>query len=106
MEYKGPLPKITVQKLYIVYIKTIQNAKFVYILYKKIAQIKISYVNECTRHVHQIPTYSPMQKIYKLQTEKSLKLEMYVFCTYKQFTIYRKPIQLANLNCLCSFLCI
>ena len=33
-------------------------------MYTKIAQIKILYDNECTKNVHQIPTY--IQKIYKL----------------------------------------
>ena len=36
------------------------------------------------------------QNLYKVQTEKSLKLEMYVFCTYKQCLNYTKAIQLAN----------
>ena len=37
-----------------------------------------------------------VQNLYKVQTEKGLKLEMYVFCTYKQCTNYTKPIQLAD----------
>ena len=46
------------------YTKIIQNTKFVYILHKKIVQIKILYDNERTKNVHQIPTY--IQKMYKL----------------------------------------
>ena len=45
------------------YTEIIQNTKFVYILYTKIAQIKIFY-DKCTRNLHQIPTY--IQKMYKL----------------------------------------
>ena len=41
-----------------------QNTKFVYALYTKIVQIKILYNNECTKNIHQIPTY--MEKMYKL----------------------------------------
>ena len=43
--------------------KPIQNVykkytkQFVYILYTKIVQIKILFDNECTKNVHQIPTY-------------------------------------------------
>ena len=37
--------------------KRLKNNKFVYILYTKIAQIKISYDHECARYAHQIPTY-------------------------------------------------
>ena len=54
------------------YTKTIQNTKFVYILYAMIVQIKISDGNECTRNVHQIPkniptnSYILLQKVYKL----------------------------------------
>ena len=59
------LTKIFVQKLYKMYLKIIQNTKFIYILHTKIVQIKILYDNECTKNVHQIPTY--VQKMYKLQ---------------------------------------
>ena len=45
------------------YTKTIQNTKFVYILYTNIVQIKVLYGNECTRNAHQIPAY--IQKMYK-----------------------------------------
>ena len=34
------------------YTKTIQNTKFVYILYTKIVQLNILYDNECTKNVH------------------------------------------------------
>ena len=74
------------------YTKTIQNTKFVYILYTNIVQIKVLYGNECTRNAHQIPAY--IQKMCK--SKNGLKLEMYVFCTYKQYIHYTKPIQLAN----------
>ena len=46
------------------YTKIIQNTKFVYILYKKIVQMKILYNNECTKNLHRISTYK--QKLYKL----------------------------------------
>ena len=51
------LTKKFVQKLYKMYTKTIQNTKFVYSLHAKIVQIKILFDNECTKNVHQIPTY-------------------------------------------------
>ena len=41
--------------------------------------------------------------LYKVQAEKSLKIEIYVFCMYKQCTNYAKPIQLANRNRPCRF---
>ena len=37
-----------------------------------------------------------VQNLYKVQTEKSLKLEMYVFFMYKQCPNYSKSIQLGN----------
>ena len=37
-----------------------------------------------------------IQNLNKAQTKNSLKLEIYVFCTYKQCTNYTKPIQLPN----------
>ena len=46
------------------YTKIIQNTGFVYILHTKIVQIKTLYDIECTKNVHQIPTY--IQKMYKL----------------------------------------
>ena len=46
------------------YTKIIQNPSFVYILYTKIVQIKISYDTEYKKNVHQIPIY--IQKMYKL----------------------------------------
>ena len=45
----------------------------------------------------------PVQNLYKVQTKNGLKLEMYVFCTYKQCTNCTKPIQVANWNGLCMF---
>ena len=39
------------------YTKIIKNTNLVYILYTEIVQIKILYDNECTKNVHQIPTY-------------------------------------------------
>ena len=63
---KSTLTKKFVQKLYKIYTKIIQNTKLVYILYTKIVQIKILYDNECTKNVHQIPTYiKKMHKLYK-----------------------------------------
>ena len=44
-----------------------------------------------------------IQNLNKAQTKNSLKLEIYVFCTYKQCTNYTKPIQLPNWNSLCMF---
>ena len=52
------LTKQFVQKLYTMYTKIIQNINFVYILYTKIAKIKLLQDNECTENVHQIPTYA------------------------------------------------
>ena len=46
------------------YAKIKQSTKFLYILYTKIVQIKILCDKECTKNVHQIPTY--IQKMYKL----------------------------------------
>ena len=71
--------------------KIIQNTKFVYILYTKIIQqIKILYDNECTKSVHQIPTYIP--KMYKVQTKNDMKLD--VCFLYKQCSNYTKCIQM------------
>ena len=56
------------------YTKIIQNTGFVNILYTKIAQIKISYDIECTKNVHQIPTYTQkMYELYKTCTKYKLK---------------------------------
>ena len=56
------------------YTKIIQNTKFVYLLYTKIVQIKISFDNERTKNVHQIPTYiQKMHKLYKTCTKCKLK---------------------------------
>ena len=44
----------------------------------------------CTKNVQTV------KNLYKIQTKNSLKIKMYVFCTYKQCTKYTKPIQLAN----------
>ena len=46
----------------------------------------------CTKNVQTV------KNLYKVQTKNSLKIKMYVFCTYKQCTKYTKPIQLANWN--------
>ena len=59
------------------YTKIIQNTNIVYILYTEIVQIKILYDNECTKNVQTV------QNLYKVQTKNSLKLKMYVICTYK-----------------------
>ena len=45
------LTKKNIQELDKTHTKIIQNTKFVYILYIKIAQIKISYNNECTKNI-------------------------------------------------------
>ena len=37
-----------------------------------------------------------VQNLHTVQTKNGLKLEMYVFCTYKQCTNYTIPTQLAN----------
>ena len=62
------------------YTKIIRNTKFVYILYAKIAQSKILYVNKCTRNVHRITVYvqnvQTVQNLYKVQAKNSLKLEI------------------------------
>ena len=46
------------------YTNIIQNTSFVYILFTKIVQIKISFDTESTKNVHQIPSY--IQKMYNL----------------------------------------
>ena len=70
-------------------------------MYIKIVQIKILYDNDCKSNKHEIPTYIPkmyktVQNLYKVPTKSNLKLDMYVFCTYKQCKKYAKPVQLAN----------
>ena len=90
------LAKTLLQKLYKMYTKVIQNTISVYVWYTKIVQIKILYDNECTKNVHQIPSYIQENKWYKVQTKNDLKFEMYAFCTYKQSTNYTKSIKLAN----------
>ena len=72
-----------------------------YILYTKIVQIKILNDHKSARNLHHIPTYIQkkvqiVQNLYKVQTNNGFKLEIYVFCTYKQCKNYTKPIQLAN----------
>ena len=79
---KSTLTKKFVQKLYKIYTKIIQNTKLVYILYTKIVQIKILYDNECTKNVHQIPTYikknaQTVQNLNKVQAKNGLKLEIF-----------------------------
>ena len=81
------------------YTKIMQNTKFVYILYTKITQIKILYDKECTKNIHQILTYiqknvQTVQNLCKVQTKNGLKLEIYVFCTYKQCKNYTKCTQM------------
>ena len=44
-----------------------------------------------------------VQNLYKVQTKKGLKLEMHIFCIYKQCTSYTKSIQIANWNDQCMF---
>ena len=58
------------------------------------------------QEIHQIATYiqknvQTVQNLYNIQTKNSLKLEICVFCTYKQCTNYIKPIQPANWNRFC-----
>ena len=84
-------------------------------MYTKIVQIKILYDNECTKHVHQIPTYiqkstnctkllyiQTMYKVHKTYTASWNDLYMF-FVHTKWCTNYTKPIQLANWNDLCMF---
>ena len=57
-----------------------------------------------------VPTSNPyiytknvsVQNVYKVQTKNDLKLELYVFCTLKKCINYTKPMELANLNGLCT----
>ena len=80
------------------YTKIIQNAKFVYILYTKIVQIKILYDNECTKNVHTKNVcflyIQTMCKVYKTHTTSKLKRPLHVFCTYTQCTNYTKCMQM------------
>ena len=56
------------------YTKIIQNTGFVNILYTKIVQIDILYDIECTKNVHQIPTYTQkMYELYKTCTKYKLQ---------------------------------
>ena len=103
------LTKKFVQTLHKIYTTILQSTKFVYILYTKILQIKILYDNECTRNVHQIPTY--IQKLYKLhkictkfRINTAWNLNCMFFCTDKQCTNYTKSIELTNWNGQCMFL--
>ena len=100
------LTKRFVQKVYKMYTKFIQNIYIVNTLYRKVVQIKNSYGNECTyiKFLHKKCTNC--RNLYKVQAEKSLKIEIYVFCMYKQCKNYGKPIQLANRNCPCRCFCI
>ena len=50
-----------------------QNTKFVYIFYTKIAQIKILYDNECTKNVHTV------QNLYNVQTKNNWNLKCMFF---------------------------
>ena len=47
-------------------------------------------------HIYKKCTNCTKLEQSKVQTKNDLKLEMYVFCTYKQCTNYAKPMQLAN----------
>ena len=52
---------------------------------------------KCTSNSYiYIKNVKTIQNLYKVQTEKRLKLEMYVFCTYKQCTNYTKYMQVAS----------
>ena len=42
-----------------------------------------------------------VQNVYTVQAKKSWKLEMYVFCIYKQCANYTKPIKLTETAFLC-----
>ena len=61
------------------------------------AQIKILYNNECTKkstsnsYIY-TKNLQTGQILYKVETKNVLELEMYVFCTYKQCTNYKKLI--------------
>ena len=57
ISHEVTLTKTFVQKLYKTHTKITQNTKFVYILYRRIVRIRILFDNECTKDVHQIPTY-------------------------------------------------
>ena len=79
------------------YTKIIKNTIFVYIVYTKIAQTKISLWywlhKKCTSISYkQTKNIQTVQNLYKMQTEKSLKLEMYVFLyvqtMYKLYKAY------------------
>ena len=80
------LTKKFVQKLNKKQTKIIRNTKFVYNLYSKCTSNSYVYTGNA----------QTVQNLYKVQTKNGLKLEMYVFCTYKQCTHYAKLIQVAN----------
>ena len=79
------------------YIKIIQNTKFVYILYTKIVQIKISYDNECTKNVYHISTHTQkMYKLYKTCTKFQPKTACNLKCIFFVHTNNVQTIQ----NCV------
>ena len=69
-------------------------------MYTKIVQIKILFDNECTKNVHQIPTYiQKMYKLYKTCTKFILKKTWnlkYMFFVHTNNVNYTKPTQLAT----------
>ena len=106
------LPSITkqfVQKLYKMQTKIIQITKFIHIfctqrLYKSKFRMKMNvqkmYIKlQIYIYIKKIifvytKVVQTVQNLYKVQIERSLKLEMYVFCTCKQCANYAVPIQL------------
>ena len=104
-----PLPKIctkTIKNVYKNYAKQLiciysiykdcTNLNFVlYWIYKKCTSNSYIYIYIYTTNVQTI------QNLYKVQIKNGLRLEMYVYCIYKQCTNYTKLIQLANWNSFC-----
>lgn len=76
---------------------THHNTKFVYSFVHKDCTNQTFNDHECTRNVHQILTCKQqnvqiIQNLHKLQTRKSLKLVIYLFRTYKQYTNYAETV--------------
>ena len=90
----------TVQKLYKMYTKIIQNTIFLHILYKKIVQ---EIYKKCTSNSYIYRKNVQITKLVQRTHLKSLKLEMRILFTYKQRKNYQKTMQLAKWNCLCIF---
>ena len=76
-------------------------------MYTKIVQIKVLFDNECTKNVHQIPTYiQKMYKLYKTCTKFRLKTTWNLKCMFSVHTNNVQTIQnLYNCQTETAFVC-